>query len=249
MNIREVRHQMSWIIDADRSDYKPSKIYDWFMCAIIILSIVPLMFTYCNNLLDFISWFTVAIFFVDFILRCFISPIDKYKLGKPWWRRYPFSFMGIIDIMSILPVVYLINPKFQTFNFFRLARLVSFVKISRYSYADDMILRVFKRNFAVLKHLSIFIGIYIILSALLIYNVEPMNNPVTGQKTFSSFFDAIYWAIVTLTTVGYGDIYPVTFVGKVISASLMIGGVGLITTISSIITSGLIKEINHKSKK
>lgn len=247
MKISGLQYKLATIIDADRSGYRPSKIYDWFMCAVIILSIVPLMFSYNNTVLDIISWLTVTIFLIDFILRCYISPFDKYKIGKPWWCRYPFTIMGLIDIASIIPVVSLINPKLSFFKFFRLARLIAIMKYARYSYMDDILLRVLKRNRAVLRTITCLIILYIFISALLIFNVEPQINPETGQKTFSSFFDAIYWSVVTLTTVGYGDIYPVTLLGKVISVSLMICGVGLIATTSSIITAGLIEEINNKT--
>ncbi|MDE6682631.1 MAG: potassium channel family protein, partial [Muribaculaceae bacterium] len=126
---------------------------------------------------------------------------------------------------------------------FRLLRIVALIKFTRYSTKDDMLLRVFQNNKNVLKDISIFIFLYILISALLIYNVEPHINPSTGQETFATFFDAVYWSVVTLTTVGYGDIYPTTILGKIISICSMVFGIGIIATVSSVITAGLIEEI------
>ncbi len=241
----DFRHRLARIIDADRAHDKASMIYDWCMIVVIVLSLLPLMFLSDNNpVLDFISWATVIVFLIDFIARCYVSPVDKYKVGLPWWRRYPFSFMGAVDFLSILPVFGMINNKLYLFKLFRLARIVAIIKYTRYSDKDDLLLRVLKRNLSVIKTISIFMLLYVYISALLIYNIEPHINPSTGEETFSTFFDAVYWSVVTLTTVGYGDIYPVTLLGKIISICSMICGIGMIATASSVVTAGIIEEIN-----
>lgn len=244
----DLRRKIAKIIDADRCNSFESRMYDWFMCAVIVLSLLPLMILNERNLfLKIISWATVIIFIIDFVARCYVSPIDSYKVGRPWWRRYPFTFMGVVDLLSILPIFGLINQKFALFRLFRLGRIASIIKLSRYSYMDDMLLRALKKNAGVLKSIMLFIFLYIYISALLMYNVEPHINPMTGEETFNNFFDAVYWSVVTLTTVGYGDIYPVTLLGKIISILSMVFGVGIIATISSVVTAGIIEEINlHK---
>ncbi|MDE6225494.1 MAG: ion transporter, partial [Muribaculaceae bacterium] len=138
--------------------------------------------------------------------------------------------------------------KLALFKLFRLIRIVAIIKYARYSDKDDVLLRVLKKNIRVLKTISIFMLLYVYISALLIYNIEPHVNPTTGETTFSTFFDAVYWSIVTLTTVGYGDIYPVTFLGKLISVCSMVCGIGMIATVSSVVTAGIIEEINKLNK-
>ena len=243
------RQRLAKIIDADRTHNKSSIIYDWFMVVVIVLSLVPLMFLDDKNpVLEAISWTTIIIFIIDFIARCYVSPVDSYKIGRPWWRRYPFTFMGVMDFMSIMPVLGMINNKLSLTKIFRLVRIVAILKYTRYSDKDDMLLRVLKKNYGVLKTISIFMILYVYISAILIYNVEPHINPMTGEETFSNFFDAVYWAVVTLTTVGYGDLYPVTALGKIISICSMIFGIGMIATVSSVVTSGIIEEINKRNK-
>lgn len=156
--------------------------------------------------------------------------------------------MGATDLLSIIPVLGMINNKLSLTKIFRLVRIVAILKYSRYSDKDDLLLRVLKKNSGVLKTISIFMILYVYISALLIYNIEPHINPTTGEETFSNFFDAIYWAVVTLTTVGYGDLYPVTVLGKIISICLMICGIGMIATVSSVVTAGIIDEINKLNK-
>ncbi|MDE6543214.1 MAG: ion transporter, partial [Muribaculaceae bacterium] len=169
---------------------------------------------------------------------------DSYKSGRPCWRRYPFTFMGATDLLSIIPVLGMINNKLSLTKIFRLVRIVAILKYSRYSDKDDLMLRVLKKNLSVIKTISIFMFLYVYISALMIYNIEPPINPSTGEETFSTFFDAVYWSVVTLTTVGYGDIYPVTLLGKIISICSMICGVGMIATVSSVVTAGIVEEIN-----
>ena len=244
MQTSDLRYKLAQIINADRGESRVSRIYDYCMGATIVLSLVPLMFLGGSNWwLDCLSWVTVVVFLLDFIARCYVSPVDKYKIGRPWWRRYPFSFMGMVDFLSILPIFGMVSHKFSLFKLFRLVRIVALIKLTRYSTKDDMLLRVFQSNKNVLKTIGIFIFLYILISALLIYNVEHHINPSTGQETFSTFFDAVFWSVVTLTTVGYGDIYPITILGKIISICSMIFGIGIIATVSSVITSGLIEEI------
>ncbi len=248
MKILKIRYNIARIIDADQEASYASRIYDWFMIGTIILSLIPLMFLDENNVtLNIISWVTVIIFILDFIARCFVSPVDKYKIGRPWWRRYPFSFMGVVDFLSILPIFGMICRKFALFKIFRLARIVSILKFVRYSDKDDLLYRALKKNIPILRIIFVFAILYIFISSLVIYNVEPSINPTTGEVIFSSFFDSIYWSVVTLTTVGYGDIYPVTVLGKMFSICSMIFGLGMIATVSSVITTGFIQEINHQN--
>lgn len=156
--------------------------------------------------------------------------------------------MGLVDLLSIMPIFGLISYKFSLFKIFRLARVTAIVKYSRYSDKDDMFMRVLKKNKSVLKAISLFVIFFIFITSLLIFNVEPHYNPVTGEETFANFMDAVYWSVVTLTTVGYGDIYPVTMLGKIISICSMFLGIGIIATISSVVTAGLIEEINKHTK-
>ncbi|MDE6268107.1 MAG: ion transporter [Muribaculaceae bacterium] len=249
MKTSDFQNKLSAIVDADHGKSRFSRMYDICMCIVIVLSMTPLMIHKNVNILNVITFITGSVFILDFLVRCYVSPIDKYKIGKPWWKRYPFSFMGLVDFLSILPMTGLIYHKLSLLKLFRFARIVALAKFCRYTDRDDMLLRAIKTNIPMLKTISFIVILYIFISALLIYNVEPEVNPVSGEVMYGSFFDALYWSIVTLTTVGYGDIYPVTFLGKIISTFSMIFGIGIFATVSSVVTAGFIEEIHKNQTK
>jgi voltage-gated potassium channel len=113
-------------------------------------------------------------------------------------------------------------------------------KFLRYSKSFDIIVSVFKKQKRVLSAVATMSVAYVLVSALIIYNVEP--------ESFNSFFDAIYWATISLTTVGYGDIYPVTTIGRVVTMISSVLGIAIIALPSGVITAGYLSEVNKKNK-
>ena len=141
--------------------------------------------------------------------------------------------MAIIDLLSILPSINMINKGFKvlkTIRLIRTFRVLGIFKSFRYSKNIQIILQVGKNSKkALIAVLYLAIG-YIFVCALIIFNVEP--------DSFNTFFDAIYWAAVTLTTVGYGDIYPVTAVGRTIAVVSSVFGVAIVA-----LPAGILKEL------
>ena len=221
--------------------------YDWYMLVIIGLSLVPLMVENDDTpFLKCIEWVTVIAFIIDFVIRCYAAPVMKRFEGRGFFRRYPFTFMGLVDLMSILPIFTLISYKFTLFRLLRLVRIIALFKYTRYTDKDKLFIKVLRKRKNVLMTLFLFTLIYIFITALVMYNVEPHLNPDTGEKIFSSFFDALYWSTVTLTTVGYGDLCPVSVCGRAISMISSLFGIGLITAASGAVTSGFIEEIKQQ---
>lgn len=245
------RHRLAGIIQIEKEgNDKYSQAYDWYMLVIIGLSLIPMMVENDDTLfLKCIEWVTVIAFMIDFVLRCYAAPVMKRYEGKSFFRRYPFTFMGLVDFLSILPIVTLISYKFTLFRLFRLVRIIALFKYTRYTDKDKLFLKVLKKRKNVLMTLFLFTLLYIFITALLLYNVEPHLNPNTGEKTFSSFFDALYWSTVTLTTVGYGDLCPVSVCGRAISMISSLFGIGLITAASGAVTSGFIEEIKKRDEE
>ena len=116
------------------------------------------------------------------------------------------------------------------------------LKRFRYSSKIAIFLRVLRQEKDVLLGVLGIALFYIFVSALIMFNAEPHINPSTGEETFTSFFDALYWATVTLTTVGYGDLCPTTDVGRIISMISSLFGVGIIAMPSGVITAGYMQE-------
>ena len=112
-----------------------------------------------------------------------------------------------------------------------------------------MFARVLKKERHVLFSVLLLALFYIFITALVMFNAEPHINPTTGEETFHSFFDALYWATVTLTTVGYGDLCPVTEIGRVVSMLSSLFGVAIIALPSGVITASYLDELREQKQK
>lgn len=235
-----MRKKLYLIIEPVGSDNKLSNIYDFIMMATIIISIIPLAFKESNVLFQWIDYITVGIFIFDYILRLLTA---DYKLKKSLisFLLYPITPMAIIDLISILPSLTVLNNSFRLLKLFRLLRTLKVLrafKFLRYSKSFDIISNVFKKQKKVLTAVATMAVAYVLISALVIYNVEP--------ESFATFFDAIYWATISLTTVGYGDIYPVTTIGRIVTMISSVFGIAIIALPSGVITAGYLEEVNKK---
>ncbi|MDE5785280.1 MAG: ion transporter [Duncaniella sp.] len=247
--MKNFRSTLARIIEADSGNNRLSRIYDLYMLFIIALSIIPLMVDdYSTPFIRAIAWITVMAFLLDFVARCYVAPVMKEYEGKPFYRRYPFCFMGLVDFLSIMPVASLISYKFTLFRMFRLIRIVALLKFTRYTDEDEKFIAVLKKQKRIITTIFLFTALYIFITALIMYNVEPHVNPDTGEVTFDNFFDALYWSTVTLTTVGYGDLCPVSAYGRIVSMISSVFGIGLIASTSSILTQGFIQQMNKDNK-
>ena len=149
--------------------------------------------------------------------------------------------MAIIDLLSILPVISTLNSSLRLLRLFRMLKtfkVLRALKFLRYSKSFDMIARVFKKQKKVLNAVGTMALAYIFISALVIYNVEP--------ESFETFFDAAYWATISLTTVGYGDIYPVTVIGRIVTMISSVLGIAVIALPSGVITAGYLEEMRKR---
>ena len=212
-------------------------IYDTFMFTVIIISIIPLAFVKQQSWMILIDRITVIIFIVDYILRWFVADKLSNKLNK--FILYPLTPMAIIDLLSILPSITLLNSSFKLLKIFRLfrsLRLLKILKLVRYSKSITMICNVFKKQKETFITILVMAITYILVSALVIINVEP--------ETFPTYFDALYWATISLTTVGYGDVYAVTTIGKIITMISSFLGIAVVALPAGIITSGLMDELS-----
>lgn len=149
--------------------------------------------------------------------------------------------MAIVDLLAILPAFLTAVPGLRMLKIFRLLRtfrVFRAFKIFRYSKNITIIVNVIhKQKTALLTVATLAIG-YVLISALVIFNVEP--------DTFGDFFDAIYWATVSLTTVGYGDLYPVTVTGRIVAMVSSFIGIAIVALPAGIITAGYMDEIQKK---
>lgn len=235
-----MRKKIFDILDTNNNSNKISNVYDIIMMITIIISIIPLAFKQSNIVFEYIDYITVAIFIIDYLLRLLTA---DYKLKKSAlsFVLYPVTPMAIIDLVSILPSVTFLNNGFRLLKLFRLLRTLKVFrtfKFLRYSKSFVIISNVFKKQKKVLTAVATMAVGYILVSALVIYNVEP--------ESFETFFDAVYWATISLTTVGYGDIYPVSTIGRIVTMISSALGIAIIALPSGVITAGYLDEINKK---
>lgn len=213
----------------------------------IVISIVPLMFVDDRPLFRDTETITVAAFIVDYLARWYTSPVP---LGRGWrsYLMYPFTPMAIVDMLSILPVMNLLSSSFKLLRLTRLLKVSGLLRMFRYSDKVMMFLRVLRKERHVLMSVLMLALFYIFVTALVMFNAEPHINPETGEATFESFFDALYWATVTLTTVGYGDLCPVTQIGRIVSMLSSLFGVAIIALPSGVITASYMEELRDSKR-
>lgn len=230
-----MRKRIYEIIEKAEGNDKTSKIYDTFMMIAIVASIIPLCFVKQYPIFIVIDKVTVAIFIVDYIFRLITSDYLTKKAGISSFVTYPFRPMAIIDLLSILPSVTNLNYVFKVFRIFRLFKTLRIFKFFRYSKNITIILNVLNKKKDALLTVGMLALSYIFVTALIVFQVEP--------DTFGNFFKAIYWATVSLTTVGYGDIYPTSDIGRIISMISSFLGIAIVALPSGIIISRYQEEI------
>lgn len=210
-----------------------------FIYTLIVLNVIAIVLeSYKGLRVEYHHYFkifeilSVTIFTIEYILRLWTS---KKKL------KFIFSTFGLIDLIAILPfyLPFLFVFDFRILRILRLFRMLRVFKLGRYSKSLKLISNVLKDTKAELS-ITIFVAfILLIFSSTLMYYVENDAQP----ENFASIGHSFWWAIATLTTVGYGDIYPITGLGKFLSAIIALIGIGFIALPTGIISSAFIDRI------
>lgn len=208
-----------------------NRAYSAFSFCAVIASLVPLMFKGNALWMNVVEYVTVAIFIFDYIAR-WITAQHIVKHGKLSFLIYPFTPMAIVDLLTILPTFFLINDGFRALRVIRLVLLARLFRFVRNSRSVKILASVMERERAMLAVVCVMALVYVYVTALIMFNVEP--------DTFDTFFDAIYWSCISLTTVGYGDLYPVSTAGQAISMLSALMGIAVVALPAGIITGGYI---------
>lgn len=240
-----MRKRLYDIVHASGSDDPISTGYDVFMIIMIVLSLIPLAFKEETPFLSFLDKACACIFVLDYLARWITADYQSGSHSVLSFVKYPFSFLAIIDLVSVLPSFTVLNSGFKVLRMtrmFRALRVLRIFKAVRYSRSLQIILRVFARSKEALLTVGSLALAYILICALVILNVEP--------ESFDTFYDAIYWACISLTTMGYGDIYPVTNIGRFFTMISAFLGIAIVALPAGIITAGYMQELEKgKDKK
>ena len=238
-----MRKRIYEIIEASDGEDAVSEIYDVVMMVVIIASLIPLAFKNETSFFRILDKVCAGIFIIDYLLRLCTADFKYNKKSVTSFLRYPFSFMALVDLISILPSLTVLNSGFKVLRvlrMFRALRVLRVLKAARYSKSLQIIARVFHNSREPLAAVGSLAVVYILVSALVIINVEP--------DSFDNFFDAVYWATVSLTTMGYGDIYPVTNIGRFVTMLSSVFGIAIVALPSGIITAGYLSELENEKK-
>lgn len=227
------------------SDTVAGKAFDVSLLVLILASIIVVMLDSINKwhilngqLFFVLEWSFTALFTIEYILRLIC-------IKKPW--KYVFSFLGVIDLLAIIPsylsIFFAGAQSLLVFRALRLLRIFRIFKLSHFLSEMQFLGGAIRGS---LRKISIFMLVVltlVIIMGSIMYLVEK------GQNGFTSIPDSIYWAIVTITTVGYGDISPARPTGKLVASIIMLMGYGIIAVPTGIVTNEMALALRKKETR
>jgi len=227
------------------SDTKEGKMFDLILLVVILFSIFIVMFetsqkefTSRKTYLQIIEWIITSAFLIEYIVRIIVSP-------KP--KNYIFSFLGFVDLMAIVPsFIAILFPGAHALVIIRAVRLLRvfrILKLYRFVKAGHLLLISLRNSFRKILIFMIFVLIIVTILGSIMYVVESGNNG------FNTIPHSIYWAVITLTTVGYGDIVPFTNLGKFIATFIMLLGYSIIAIPTGIVSAEMSRGFNYNKKE
>ena len=226
------------------ADTPIGKVFDIALLVLIVLSILLVMLESIDSfnaryrrILVISEWILTGVFTVEYILRL-------YSVYHPW--KYARSFFGVVDLLAILPtyIAYFFGgaQAFLIIRALRLMRIFRILKLGHFLNEGRYIASALRASLNKITVFLFFVTILVTILGAIMYLIEGGSN-----EGFSNIPQSIYWAIVTLTTVGYGDITPITAIGKMLSAVVMVLGYAIIAVPTGIVTGELIKQAREKS--
>jgi voltage-gated potassium channel len=248
----KIKNRVWEILENTKPDDKVGRLDDYFILSLIFLNVVAVILgtvksiedVYGNYLYEF-EVFSVIVFTLEYVMRIWACTSDKkYSKSFSGRLRYALLPMSIIDLIAILPFYLpLLGIDLRFVRIFRLIRIFRIAKAARYISSLRLFRNVFKAKKEELIITSVVMLILLIVASAFMYMFE---NSVQPDK-FSDIPATMWWAVATLTTVGYGDVYPITSEGKIIASIVAILGIGLVALPTGILGAGFVEEF-QKSK-
>ena len=254
MDYRRVQKRVSDIIEVGYDEDFWGRTYDVInLSAIVINLTVSVMLTFdgmverCGAVLQTIEAITIAFFMIDYILRLWTAPCLYPQKSRPVAvLKYAFSFNGLVDMFSCVPfyLPFFFPSGMAAFRILRVVRIFRLFRINAYFDSLNVITAVLKSK-AKLLFSSVFVVLLLMLaSSLCMYSIEHTVQP----DKFDNALSGLWWAAATLLTVGYGDIYPVTALGKVMGTVITMLGVGIVAIPTGIISAGFVEQYTKLKK-
>ena len=249
-----LRYKLARLVSDGVVEYLPNQVYDIISTLALILNLTAVIMNTYNgmhekygNVLVMIENITVAFFAFDYFLRLFTAKYNyAAKSEASAIRKYVFSFYGVIDFFSFVPyyLPFFFPAGASAFRMVRVIRIMRLFRINEYFDSLNVITEVLKSKKQQLLSSVMIILILMIASSLCMYSLENEAQP----EVFSNAFSGIWWSASTLLTVGYGDIYPVTSIGKLIGIFISFLGVGMVAIPTGIISAGFVEQYQRLKK-
>jgi voltage-gated potassium channel len=237
----ELKRRIYEILEPSGTNDTASRAYDLLMTTAVVVGLIPMTLKHENVFVVWIDIVTSLLFIIDYGFRLYTA---DYKMGYKSYKAYVayvLSPLAIFDFLSIVPVISVFYRPLAGLALLRLFRVFRVVKLVRYSKVMVTITNVIRKVRKQLEAVFILVVIYIFISAMLMFQLEP--------NLFDTFFDALYWATISITTIGYGDISPVTLLGRIITMISALVGMAVIALPTGIITASYMQEITRKKSK
>ena len=253
--VKAIKKRVFELINKAEDGDLVSQIIDWFIMALIALSVVSIILESFTGIqkayrpvFQTFEFITIVVFSIEYLLRIWTADL-LYPEAKHPRLKYIFSFMALIDLLAILPFyVPFISTDLRFLRMLRMARLFRLLrvfKLGRYFDALQVIVKVIRTSGPQLVMSIVICIIVMLFSAIIMYSVE---NPVQPEQ-FPNVIASLWWAICTLTTVGYGDVYPITAVGKFFASVISVVGIGIIAIPTGIIAAGFSQVISKEKEE
>lgn len=248
------RYRLYNVLEGTDEGGMVGKVLNAFIVALIVANVTAVVLatdaslyqTY-QSLFDWFEVVSVAVFTLEYTLRLWTAPCNPRFVGAGGRVRFAASPMAIIDLVAILPfyLPMIIPLDLRILRMLRLLRIFRLFKLYRYSEALRMLERVIKAEKEALVVVGFVLLVLLILTATVMYFVEHTAQP----EAISSIPMAMWWAVATLTTVGYGDVYPITPLGKLLGGFIAVLGIGMFALPAGILASAFGDEIRSRHEK
>lgn len=248
---RKLRKRVYEILEVAKPGDKVSKTIDIALIFLITLNVIMVItdtFELPSAVAAASGWVesvSIVVFSAEYALRVWTAS-EKYPEMSPFRARLKYirSFQAVIDLVSLLPYfITFISANLIVLRMFKVLRLLRVFKVNRYTNALRDIGMVFRKKASQLISSMLVVFVLMIIASVLMYDAEHDAQP----DKFNNALSGMWWAISTLTTVGYGDIYPITLMGKIMSAVIALLGIGLVAVPTGIITAGFSEQIKGKA--
>lgn len=249
-NLKTVQTEILEIIEPAEKGNVKSKIFDVFIMSLVMINVlVVILESYDDIRINYaktfrvIEVFSVIVFTIEYLLRLWTAKLRPD--GRKGWismLRFVLSPLAIVDLLAILPfyLPLFVDMDLRLLRLMRVLRSFRVLKLNRYSKSFELVLEVLRDKRSDLFATIFVIFILLVMASSMMYHLEKDLQP----EAFPNIVDTLWWAVATLTTVGYGDVVPITGAGKVLSSCLALLGIGIVALPTGILSSAFLEKLD-----